>query len=73
MKVHKRWPWRRVTQGADTSSRGTGRGASVGAVTGSSKAKNPTTGLWVKRNTASGRFVEVKKSGDVFKGVRSEN
>lgn len=40
---------------------------------GRSQAKNPTTGLWVKRNTASSRFVEVKKSGDVFKGVRKEN
>ena len=33
----------------------------------------PTTGLWTKRNTASGQFVEVKRSGEPFKGVRREN
>jgi hypothetical protein len=51
----------------------TGKGRRAGAVSSRSQVKNPTTGLWTKRNTASGQFVAVKKSGDVFKGVRKEN
>jgi hypothetical protein len=51
----------------------TGKGRRTGSVTGRTQVKNPTTGLWAKRNTASGQFVAVKKSGDVFKGVRKEN
>ncbi len=51
----------------------TGKGRRAGAVTGRTQVKNPTTGLWTKRNAASGQFVAVKKSGYVFKGVRKEN
>lgn len=51
----------------------TGKGGRSGAVSGRSQAQNPRTGLWTKRNTASGQFVEVKRSGEPFKGVRREN
>lgn len=48
-------------------------GGRVGAVTGRTQTRNPKTGLWVKRDTSSGRFTQVKKSGGSFKGVRREN
>lgn len=44
-----------------------------GAVKGRSQVKNPKTGLWAKRDTKTGRFVQTKKSGGSFKGVRREN
>ena len=44
----------------------------VGAARGKSVSKDPRTGLWNKRDTASGRFTEIKKSGGSFKGVRRE-
>lgn len=31
-----------------------------------------SNGLWVKRNTETGRFMDVKKDGEPFKGVRRE-
>lgn len=34
---------------------------------------NPTLGLWEKRNTSSGHFEAIRKSGDPFKGVKREN
>lgn len=37
------------------------------------KKKNPTKGLWSKRNSSSGAFTKIKRSGKVFKGVRREN
>lgn len=44
-----------------------------GAVKQRSQVKNPKTGLWVKRNTKTGKFMDVKTSGDKpFKGVRKE-
>jgi hypothetical protein len=51
---------------------GSGKGR-IGAVGGRSQKRNPATGLWTKRDTATGRFVDVKKSGGSFKGVRREN
>lgn len=50
----------------------TGRGTRAGAVTGRTQAKAGQSGLWVKRDTTSGKFLEVKKSGGAFKGVRKE-
>ena len=47
-------------------------GGRVGAVSGRSQVRNPQTGLWVKRDTSTGRFKGVKKSGGQFKGVRKE-
>lgn len=47
-------------------------GGRTGAVRGRSQTQNPRTGLWTKRDTYTGRFTEVKKSGGSFKGVRKE-
>lgn len=47
-------------------------GGRVGAVRGRSQSQNPKTGLWTKRDTQTGRFVDAKKSGGTFKGVRKE-
>ena len=54
---------------AKNGAKGSGR---VGAVTGRSQVKNPRTGLWTKRDASKGRFVETKKTGGTFKGVRRE-
>jgi len=44
-----------------------------GAVKQRSQVKNPKTGLWVKRNTQTGKFMDVKTSDQKpFKGVRKE-
>lgn len=49
----------------------TGRGSRQGAVTGRSQVRT-SSGTWVKRDTSTGRFVEAKKSGGSFKGIRKE-
>lgn len=50
----------------------TGDNSRKGAVKGRSQVLNPKTGLFVKRETGSGRFMDVKTSGGKFKGVRTE-
>ena len=50
----------------------TGDNSRKGAVRNRSQVKNPKTGLWVKRNPDTGRFMDVKTSGGKFKGVRKE-
>ncbi|WP_297096294.1 hypothetical protein [uncultured Draconibacterium sp.] len=48
-------------------------GSRKGAVRQRSQVKNPKTGLWVKRDAESGKFMDVKTSSDKpFKGVRKE-
>ncbi len=47
-------------------------GGRIGAVSGRSQVQNPKSGLWVKRDTSTGQFVQAKKSGGEFKGVRRE-
>lgn len=37
-----------------------------------SQSQNPKTGLWTKRDTQTGQFMDVKTSGGKFKGVRRE-
>jgi hypothetical protein len=49
----------------------TGRGSRQGAVKGRTQVQN-SSGTWVKRDTSTGRFVQAKKSGGTFKGVRKE-
>jgi hypothetical protein len=49
-----------------------GDGHRYGAVRDRSQVKNPMTDLWTKRDTKTGRFTDVKKDGDRFKGVRRE-
>jgi hypothetical protein len=54
---------------AKNGASGNGR---VGAVKGRTQVRSPKTGLWSKRDTSTGRFMDVKKSGGTFKGVRRE-
>lgn len=50
----------------------TGDNARKGAVRKRSQTFNPTTGLYVKRDAETGRFLDVKEDGTPFKGVRKE-
>ena len=43
-----------------------------GAVRKRSQVKNPKTGVWTKRDTETGRFMDGKSDGKPFKGVRRE-
>lgn len=49
-----------------------GDNARIGAVRKRSQVENPKTGLYVKRDTDSGRFMDVKTTGGKFKGVTKE-
>lgn len=49
-----------------------GDSARVGTVKGRSQTFNGKTKLYVKRDTSTGRFMDVKTSGGKFKGVRRE-
>jgi hypothetical protein len=49
-----------------------GDGHRNGAVRGRSQVQNPVTGHWTKRDTETGRFMDGKKDGEPFKGVRKE-
>ena len=53
---------------AKNGPRGGGR---EGAVRERSQFQNPKTGLWTKRDSETGRFMDVKTSrpGEKFKGV----
>ena len=50
----------------------TGRGTRAGSVTGRSQFR-AASGTWIKRDTSPGRFVQAKKTGGEFKGVRRES
>lgn len=43
-----------------------------GAVRDRSQVQNPKTGIWTKRDTNTGRFIDGKADGTPFKGVRKE-
>lgn len=49
-----------------------GDGHRNGAVRDRSQVFNPATQQWVKRDAGTGRFMDVKKDGEPFKGVRKE-
>ncbi len=49
-----------------------GDNARKGAVKNRSQAYNPKTDKWVKRDSETGRFMDVKQDGTPFKGVRKE-
>lgn len=49
-----------------------GDGHRNGAVRGRSQVYNPKTDQWVKRDSVTGRFMDVKQNGTPFKGVRKE-
>jgi len=50
----------------------TGKNFRRGAVRDRSQTYNPRTETWTKRDSGSGRFIDQKKGGDPFKGVRRE-
>ncbi|MCW8896596.1 MAG: hypothetical protein OQJ96_06115 [Flavobacteriales bacterium] len=50
----------------------TGDNARKGSVKNRSQVVNPKTGLYVKRDTSTGKFMDVKTTGGKFKGVRKE-
>ena len=49
-----------------------GDNARRGAVRGRSQVFNPNTQTWTKRDANNGQFMDQKKDGDPFKGVRKE-
>ena len=50
-----------------------GDNARVGAVKDRSQVYNPKTDKWVKRDSQTGKFMDVKTTDDKpFKGVRKE-
>ena len=50
-----------------------GDNARKGAVKNRTQVQNPKTGLWVKRDSVTGRFMDVKTSSDKpFNGVTKE-
>lgn len=49
-----------------------GDGKRIGAVRKRSQTFNPVTNQWVKRNSDTGQFMDVKSDGSPFKGVRKE-
>jgi hypothetical protein len=44
----------------------------IGVVKDCSQTFNPQTKQWVKRDTATGGFINVKQNGTPFKGGRKE-
>lgn len=50
-----------------------GDGSRVGAVKDRSQVKNPQNDRWVKRDSDSGKFIDVKSDKKPFKGVTKEN
>lgn len=50
----------------------TGDGHRNGAVKNRTQVYNPKTENWTKRNSDNGQFMDVKKDGTSFKGVRKE-
>ncbi len=50
----------------------TGDNARKGAVRKRSQTYNPVTEQYVKRDSETGRFLDVKEDGKPFKGVRKE-
>ena len=49
-----------------------GDGHRNGAVRDRFQVFNPKTEVWTKRDTDTGRFMDQKKDGTPFKGVRKE-
>jgi len=56
----------------EAMAKNTGRGTRAGAGTGRTQMKSGANGLWIERDTTSGKFVHVKKSGGALLGVRKE-
>jgi hypothetical protein len=54
---------------ATNGQKGSGR---IGAVRNRTQFQNPKTGLFQKRDSNTGQFMDVKTSGGKFKGVTTE-
>ena len=54
---------------AKNGPKGNGR---IGAIDKRTQILNPKTNLWIKRNKNTGEFMDIKTTGDKFKGVRKE-
>lgn len=50
----------------------TKKGYQIGSVDNRSQVYNPKTDQFVKRNADTGKFMDVKKDGKPFKGIRKE-
>lgn len=50
-----------------------GDGHRNGQIKNRSQVLNPKTELMVKRDTSTGKFIDVKTSGGKFKGVKKED
>jgi len=50
----------------------TGDGHRHGAVKDRTQTYNPKTDQWVKRDSDTGKFMDVKQDGTPFKGVTKE-
>lgn len=50
----------------------TGENHRDGAVSKRSQTYNPQNDTWVKRDSKTGKFMDVKTTGGTFKGVRKE-
>ncbi|MEM1259603.1 MAG: hypothetical protein AAF600_02385 [Bacteroidota bacterium] len=50
-----------------------GDNARIGAVKNRTQVFNPKTKLYVKRDSNTGRFMDVKTSGGKFKGVTDKS
>ncbi|QNT78642.1 hypothetical protein [Entomobacter blattae] len=50
----------------------TGDNHRKGAVKGRSQVHNPANNTWVKRDSETGQFMDVKSDKAPFKGVRKE-
>lgn len=62
--------WKEVIEIA--TNKPSGDGHRNGAVRQRSQTHNPKTDQWVKRDSGTGRFMDVKQDGNPFKGVRKE-
>lgn len=49
-----------------------GDNARKGAVKDRAQVLNPKTGQWTKRDSETGKFMDDKKDGTPFKGVRKK-
>lgn len=52
--------------------RNTGKDSRKGTIKKRTQVYNPSTGHYVKRDSETGRFIDVKSDGKPFKGVAKE-
>ena len=49
------------------------KGLRKGAVKGGTQAFNPTNGLYIKRQVATGQFISTKKDGRPYRAITKED